>query len=69
MAIAFEDEHDAHRAGTMAIALDAPRIFAALNDLEDSIVFQGERERLNRVLDDMELFDVRTDSRLGGSLG
>ena len=47
------------------IARDAPRIFAALHDLEDSIVFHGERKRLDRVLDEMELFDVRTRGQPG----
>jgi len=55
-----EQEHEAHRAETTVIARDAPRIFAALHELEDSIVFDGQRKRLDRVLDEMELFDVRT---------
>lgn len=54
-----EQEHDAHRAEATAIARDAPRIFDALNELEDSIVFNGERKRLDRVLDEMEMSDVR----------
>lgn len=53
-----EQEHDARRAEARTIAHDAPRIFAALYELENSIVFNGERERLDRVLDEMELFDA-----------
>jgi hypothetical protein len=53
-----EQDHDAHREEVTAIAHDAPRIFAALDELEDTVVFNGERERLERVLDDLELLDV-----------
>lgn len=55
-----ETEHDAHESTSSALAHDAPRLLAALKDLEDSIVFDGARAQLDRVLDDMELFD--TDS-------
>lgn len=55
-----EQEHDAHRAEVMLIAGNAPRILDALNELEDSIVFHGERKRLDRVLDKMELLDLPT---------
>ncbi|MBM0123434.1 hypothetical protein [Pimelobacter simplex] len=54
-----EYQHDTHLTRTTVIARDAPQILAALRDLEDSIVFNGERERLDRILDEMELFDVR----------
>lgn len=53
-----ETEHDVHQAARSAIARDAPRLLAALKDLEDSIVFHGGRAQLDRVLDDMELFDT-----------
>lgn len=50
-----EDEHHAHAAEVAAIARDTPRILAALSELEDSIVFGGAREQLDRVLDNMGL--------------
>lgn len=53
-----EQEYDARHAEATVIASEAPRIFAALNELEDSIVFNGERKRLDRVLDELGLFDV-----------
>ncbi|MDQ4053348.1 MAG: hypothetical protein M3237_11710, partial [Actinomycetota bacterium] len=60
-----EQEHEAHRAEGTVIAREAPRIFAALHELEDSIVFDGQRKRLDRVLEEMELFDVRTRGQPG----
>lgn len=60
-----EQEHDAHQAEVEAIARDAPRLYAALSSVEDSIVFGGERERLNRILDEMQLFDLLEDDPPG----
>jgi hypothetical protein len=48
-------EHDERRAEVTRLGFDAPRIFAALHGLEDSIVFHGERKRLNSLLRAMEL--------------
>jgi hypothetical protein len=55
-------EHDAHRTDRRGLAQTAPRLVAELEDLENWIVFDGAREQLDRVLDEMELFD-------GGPIG
>lgn len=55
------DEHDQHSANAAAIARNAPRILADLDELEDSIVFDGARAQLDRILDGMGLLDAQID--------
>lgn len=53
-----ESEQDIHRSAQIALAHDAPRLMAELEGLENSIVFDGARMQLDRVLDQMELLDI-----------
>lgn len=53
-----ELEHSTRGEAIGRIAAKAPTLLAALDALENSLVFAGERLRLERVLDEMKLFDV-----------
>lgn len=56
-----EDEDAAHRSAVRRIAHQAPGLLHALDELENLVVFDGERSRLERILDEMALLDAAMD--------
>ncbi len=56
-----EDEDLARRSAVRTIAQRAPELLQALDELENIVVFDGERSRLERILDEMALHDILRD--------
>ena len=53
-----EYEDASHRSALCTIAQQAPGLLHALNELENQLVFDGERTRLERILDEMALTEA-----------